>query len=66
MIEKEDLLRKMEEKNEELDYLNKKVIKIEQENKSIRLNRGQDKKIKELEEEVEHLKSQASKGYKIE
>lgn len=40
----------MQQQQEEIDYFIQKVAKIEAENKSLRLDKDQNKKIKELEE----------------
>ena len=58
MIEKEDLQQKVQQQQEEIDYFIQKVAKIEAENKSLRLDKDQNKKIKELEEQIDVLKSQ--------
>jgi hypothetical protein len=50
MIQKEELNRKIEEKVEELDYYIQKVTKLEVENKSLRVGKDQNKRVKELEE----------------
>ena len=57
MIEKEELQRKVEESKEEIDYFMQKVAKIEAENKSLRLDKDSNKRMKELEDEIAILKS---------
>ena len=57
MIEKEELQRKIEENKEEIDYFMQKVAKIEAENKSLRLDKDSNKRMKELEDEIAILKS---------
>ena len=44
--------------NEELDYYKSKIDKLEVENKQLRQGKGDNKKMKELENEVEFLKAQ--------
>ena len=46
----------MDEQSEELDYYTSKVQKLETENKGMRLGKDQNKRVKELEDEVETLK----------
>ena len=59
MLEREELNKKLEDHKEELDYFSQKVAKLEAANKSLRLGNNSAKRIKDLEEEVEALKSQA-------
>lgn len=65
MLEKEELQNKVSEQQEEIDYLMQKVSKIEVENKSLRLGKDSNKKIKELEDEIELLKHQLSTSYQV-
>ena len=44
--------------NEELDYFKSKIDKLEVENNQLRQGKGDNKKMKELENEVEFLKAQ--------
>ena len=55
-IEIDELKAKIDEKDEELDYFKTKVEKIEVENNQIRMGKGESKKVRELENEVEFLK----------
>lgn len=41
---------------EEIDYLTKKIEKLDSENTSLRLGKGDNKRIKELENEIDFLK----------
>jgi hypothetical protein len=50
------MVKKIEDLKEEVDYYEKKVSKIEADNKSLRLGNNQYKRVKDLEEEVEALK----------
>lgn len=59
MIEKDELIKKIEDLKEEVDYYEKKVVKIEVDNKTLRLGNNQYKRVKELEDEVEALKQQS-------
>lgn len=43
---------------EEIDYLSQKTEKLDQENTSLRLGKGDNKRMKELENEVDLLKMQ--------
>lgn len=43
---------------EEIDYLTKKIEKLDTENTSLRLGKGDNKRIKELENEIDFLKLQ--------
>lgn len=43
---------------EEVDYLTKKIEKLDSENTSLRLGKGDNKRIKELENEIDFLKLQ--------
>ena len=63
MIEKEDLTRKVDEKSEELDYYMQKVAKLEAENKGLRIGKDSNKKVRELEDQIEVLKSQVSNNF---
>ena len=56
MIEKDELNKKIEDLKEEVDYYEKKVAKIEADNKTLRLGNNQYKRVKELEDEIEALK----------
>jgi hypothetical protein len=55
-IEKEEVARKVEEAQEEVDYYQKKVAKIEAENKTLRVGSDSGRRVKELEDEVAALK----------
>ena len=57
-IERELLQKQLEDAKEEIDYFQKKVAKIEAENKGLRLNSDNHKRQRELEEEFERLKAQ--------
>jgi hypothetical protein len=59
-IHREEQARKLEEAQEEIDYFQKKIAKIEAENKQLRLASDPAKRIKDLEEEVASLKQQIS------
>ena len=59
-LEKEELQRKVDEMREEVDYYTGKVSKLETENRSIRLGKDNSKRVRELEEEVEQLKTQVA------
>lgn len=65
-IEKDEVTRKVEEAQEEIDYYQKKVAKIEAENKSLRVGSDSGRRVKELEEEVGALKQQVSVQARIE
>lgn len=58
MLEKEEMARLVEDSKEQVDYYAQKVAKLEAENASLRLGRDANKRVKELEEEVEALKVQ--------
>jgi cell division protein FtsB len=58
MIERDELVKKIEDLKEESDYYEKKVSKLEVDNKSLRLGNNQYKRVKDLEDEVEALKQQ--------
>lgn len=58
MLEKEEMVRLVEDSKEQVDYYAQKVAKLEAENASLRLGRDANKRVKELEEEVEALKVQ--------
>jgi len=60
MIEKDEFQKKHDDQKEEIDYYSLKVAKIEAENKALRLGKDQNKRVRELEEEVESLKSQSN------
>jgi hypothetical protein len=62
MLEREELQKKISDQQEEIDYFNQKVTKIEVENRSLRLGKDQNKKIKELEEQVELLRASQNSG----
>lgn len=49
----------MQDQKDEIDYYSQKIAKIESENKSLRLGKDSDKRIKELEDELETIKSQS-------
>lgn len=55
-LEKEELAKQLEDAKEELDYYSKKVDKIEAENKSLRLGKDSNKRVKELEDQLEALR----------
>ncbi len=57
MLEIDELQKKLDDQKEELDYYMQKVTKIEAENASLRLGKDQFTRIKELEDQVEELKS---------
>lgn len=57
MIQREELQQKAKLMQEELDYFSQKVAKLEAENTSLRLDKDANKRVKELEEQVEQLKS---------
>jgi len=56
-LESDEMKSKMDEMNEELDYFKSKIDKLEVENKQLRQGKGDNKKMKELENEVEFLKA---------
>ena len=58
MVEREELQKKLEDVQEEIDYFTQKITKLEAENKSLRLGNNQGKRIKDLEDELEALKTQ--------
>ena len=58
VIREDELQSKMEEKDEEIDYLKSKVEKVEEENRQLRLKKEPKDKVMKLEQEVEYLKSQ--------
>jgi len=64
MVEVDELKAKVDEKDEEVDYLKTKIEKIEVENNQIRLGKGDNKKVRELENEVEFLKVQLEEAQK--
>lgn len=51
-LEIEELKIKMDERLEELDYYKTKTDKLEAENNSIRIGKGDNKRVRELENEV--------------
>ena len=55
-IEKDEAARKVEEAQEEIDYYQKKVAKIEAENKALRVGSDSGRRVKELEDEIATLK----------
>lgn len=59
MIERDELVKKIEDLKEEVDYYTTKVTKLEVDNKALRLGNNHYKRIKELEDEVEALKLEA-------
>ena len=65
-IEKEEIARKVEEAQEEVDYYQKKVAKIEAENRALRVGSDSGRRVKELEEEVAALKQQVSVQARVE
>lgn len=65
-IEKEEIGRKVEEAQEEVDYYQKKVAKIEAENRALRVGSDSGRRVKELEEEVAALKQQVSVQARVE
>lgn len=54
----DELKNKLDEKDEEIDYQKSKIEKMETENHQLRTGRGDNKRQKELENEVEFLKVQ--------
>jgi len=56
-LDLDELKGKMTEREEEIHYYKSKVDKIEVENRQLRLGKGDNKKMKELENEVEFLKA---------
>ena len=56
-LEYDEIKSKMDEMKEEIDYYQKKVDKLEVDNNQLRQSRGNNKRMKELENEVEFLKS---------
>ena len=63
-IDIDELKAKIDEKDEEIDYFRTKVEKIEAENSQIRLGKGDSKKVRELENEVEFMKVQLEEAQK--
>lgn len=57
-IEREELLKKIEDMKEEADYYTSKITRLESENTSLRLGSNNNKRVKELEDELEALKHQ--------
>jgi len=53
----EELKQKMMEKDEETDYYKTKCEKLETDNHALRTGKGDNKKLRELENEVEMLKA---------
>lgn len=66
MLEKEELQNKVTELQEEVAYFNEKVAKLETDNRGLRLGKDSNKRLKELEEEVELLKYQLSLNIRTE
>ena len=56
-LDLDELKAKMTEREEEIHYYKSKVDKIEVENRQLRLGKGDNKRMKELENEVEFLKA---------
>ena len=61
-IEIDEIKNKMDAQQEELDYYKSKCEKLEAENQSLRTGKGDNKRMRELENEIEMLKNQASSG----
>jgi hypothetical protein len=57
-IQLDEIKQKLSEKDEGIDYYKTKTEKLETENQSLRTGKGDNKKVRELENEVEMLKSQ--------
>lgn len=55
-IQIEELKQKMAEKQEENDYLNEKVAKLETQNRELRLSKDPKSEIKKLESELAYLR----------
>jgi FtsZ-binding cell division protein ZapB len=56
-LEADEMKSKMDEMNEEIDYFKSKIDKLEVENNQLRHGKGDNKKMKELENELEFLKA---------
>ena len=65
-IEKDELAKKIDDFKEEIDYFQKKVARIESENKSLRVGNDSAKRIRELEEETAQLRQQVSTQSRVE
>jgi len=63
-IEVDELKSELLEKKEEIDYLKSKVDKLDAENTSLRQGKGDNKKLRELENEVGFLKMQLDEAQK--
>lgn len=61
-IEVDEVKNKMDAKEEECDYYKSKCEKLEAENQSLRTGKGDNKKVRELENEIEMLKSHSNTG----
>lgn len=55
-IQIEELKQKMAEKQEENDYLNEKVAKLETQNRELRLSKDPKSELKKLESELAYLR----------
>lgn len=58
-IKLEEMRQKTEELETDLDYYKKKTEKLEVENGQLRVTKGDNKKLRELENEVELLREEA-------
>lgn len=65
MLEREELKQKISEQEDEIHYLTNKVNTLETDNKKLRLGKDSNKRMKELEDEIEVLKSQLSSNLLI-
>ena len=54
----EEVKRTNEEKSEEIDYLNEKILKIQEENKQLILKKDNKSDMRKLESEISFLKAQ--------
>eukprot|EP00347_Sterkiella_histriomuscorum_P002106 403369452 len=65
MLEREELKQKISEHEDEIHYLTSKVNTIENENKKLRLGNDSNKRIKELEDQVQVLQSQVASSSRL-
>jgi len=56
-IQLDEMKHKLAEKDEEIDYYRTKAEKLETENQSLRTGKGDNKKVRELENELEMVKA---------
>ena len=61
-IDIDELKQKIDEQQEETDYYKSKVDKLEQDNSRLKTGKGDNKRVRELENEIEMLKTQSRDG----